>query len=204
MKNTQTTGPVLIHVITDKGRGYDPAVTASDRMHGVGKFDKATGKQFKTKSKVRFAAFGRQTFFVIFAGLQPLCRKACLSSLPCRGLIACVATARVSMPTKQQSSCWNVVLMETLACLALQAQSYTNYFADALLAEAERDSRIVGIHAAMGGGTGMNRFSARFPERTFDVGIAEQHAVRCSHMLDFAQIRSELAGVNAGKLAPQA
>jgi deoxyxylulose-5-phosphate synthase len=52
VKNTQTTGPVLIHVITDKGRGYDPAVSASDRMHGVGKFDKATGKQFKTKSKV--------------------------------------------------------------------------------------------------------------------------------------------------------
>ena len=55
MKNTQTTGPVLIHVITDKGRGYDPAVSASDRMHGVGKFDKATGKQFKTKSKVSVA-----------------------------------------------------------------------------------------------------------------------------------------------------
>lgn len=53
VKNTQTTGPVLIHVITDKGRGYDPALSASDRMHGVGKFDKATGKQFKTKSKVR-------------------------------------------------------------------------------------------------------------------------------------------------------
>ena len=52
MKNTQTTGPVLIHVITDKGRGYDPAISASDRMHGVGKFDKSTGKQFKTKSKV--------------------------------------------------------------------------------------------------------------------------------------------------------
>lgn len=62
----------------------------------------------------------------------------------------------------------------------LQAGSYTNYFADALLAEAERDSRIIGIHAAMGGGTGMNRFSARFPERTFDVGIAEQHAVGAS------------------------
>ena len=57
MKNTQTTGPVLIHVITDKGRGYDPALSASDRMHGVGKFDKATGKQFKTKSKVRCSGF---------------------------------------------------------------------------------------------------------------------------------------------------
>ena len=55
--------------------------------------------------------------------------------------------------------------------------SYTNFFADALIAEAERDSRIIGIHAAMGGGTGMNRFEQRFPERTFDVGIAEQHAV---------------------------
>ena len=56
----------------------------------------------------------------------------------------------------------------------LQAGSYTNYFADALIAEAELDSRVVGIHAAMGGGTGMNRFEQRFPERTFDVGIAEQ------------------------------
>jgi 1-deoxy-D-xylulose-5-phosphate synthase len=127
VKNTQTTGPVLIHVITDKGRGYDPALTASDRMHGVGKFDKATGKQFKAPSK---------------------------------------------------------------------AQSYTNYFADALLAEAERDSRIVGIHAAMGGGTGMNRFSARFPERTFDVGIAEQHAVTfaaglaCEGLVPFCTIYS--------------
>lgn len=56
----------------------------------------------------------------------------------------------------------------------MQAGSYTNYFADALIAEAELDSRVVGIHAAMGGGTGMNRFEQRFPERTFDVGIAEQ------------------------------
>ena len=59
----------------------------------------------------------------------------------------------------------------------MQVPSYTNFFADALIAEAERDSRIIGIHAAMGGGTGMNRFEQRFPERTFDVGIAEQHAV---------------------------
>jgi 1-deoxy-D-xylulose-5-phosphate synthase len=55
--------------------------------------------------------------------------------------------------------------------------SYTNYFADALVAEAKRDSRVIGIHAAMGGGTGMNRFEKHFPDRTFDVGIAEQHAV---------------------------
>ena len=52
--------------------------------------------------------------------------------------------------------------------------SYTNFFADALIAEAELDARIVGIHAAMGGGTGMNRFEKRFHDRTFDVGIAEQ------------------------------
>lgn len=56
----------------------------------------------------------------------------------------------------------------------LQAGSYTNYFADALIAEAERDARVIGIHAAMGGGTGMNRFEQRFADRTFDVGIAEQ------------------------------
>ena len=58
--------------------------------------------------------------------------------------------------------------------MRLQVGSYTNYFADALIAESELDSRVVGIHAAMGGGTGMNRFEQRFPERTFDVGIAEQ------------------------------
>lgn len=56
-------------------------------------------------------------------------------------------------------------------------QSYTTYFAEALIAEAERDQGIVGIHAAMGGGTGMNLFLRHFPTRCFDVGIAEQHAV---------------------------
>lgn len=56
-------------------------------------------------------------------------------------------------------------------------QSYTTYFAEALIAEAEADKKIVGIHAAMGGGTGMNLFLRRFPTRCFDVGIAEQHAV---------------------------
>ena len=65
--------------------------------------------------------------------------------------------------------------------MLLQVGSYTNYFADALIAEAELDSRVVGIHAAMGGGTGMNRFEQRFPERTFDVGIAEQ--VNADHLL---------------------
>jgi hypothetical protein len=77
---------VLIHVITEKGRGYLPAETASDKMHGVVKFDPRTGKQFK------------------------------------------------SAPAK--------------------AGSYTNYFADSLTAEAQRDSRIVAVHAAMAGGTG--------------------------------------------------
>lgn len=56
-------------------------------------------------------------------------------------------------------------------------QAYTTYFAEALIAEAEVDKDIIGIHAAMGGGTGMNMFAKRFPERCFDVGIAEQHAV---------------------------
>lgn len=58
-----------------------------------------------------------------------------------------------------------------------KTQSFTTYFADALIAEAESDKGIVAIHAAMGGGTGMNLFQRRFPTRCFDVGIAEQHAV---------------------------
>ncbi|XP_051126758.1 probable 1-deoxy-D-xylulose-5-phosphate synthase 2, chloroplastic [Andrographis paniculata] len=101
-------GPVLIHIITEKGKGYPPAEAAADRMHGVVKFDPATGKQIKAKSS-------------------------------------------------------------TL--------SYTQYFAESLIREAEADSRIVAIHAAMGGGTGLNYFQKRFPGRCFDVGIAEQHAV---------------------------
>ncbi|KAF8387946.1 hypothetical protein HHK36_026611 [Tetracentron sinense] len=108
VKSTHTTGPVLIHVVTEKGRGYPYAEKAADKYHGVVKFDPATGKQFKT-----------------------------------------------SAPT----------------------QSYTTYFAEALIAEAEVDKDIVAIHAAMGGGTGLNLFLRRFPERCFDVGIAEQHAV---------------------------
>ncbi|VAH19109.1 unnamed protein product [Triticum turgidum subsp. durum] len=108
VKGTKTTGPVLIHVITEKGRGYPYAERASDKYHGVAKFDPATGRQFKVPAK-------------------------------------------------------------TL--------SYTNYFAEALIAEAEQDSKIVAIHAAMGGGTGLNYFLRRFPNRCFDVGIAEQHAV---------------------------
>ncbi|KAL5705322.1 1-deoxy-D-xylulose-5-phosphate synthase [Ranunculus cassubicifolius] len=101
-------GPVLIHIVTEKGKGYLPAETASDKMHGVVKFDPETGKQFKTKA-----------------------------------------------PTL----------------------SYTQYFAESLIKEAEVDKKIVAIHAAMGGGTGLNLFQNKFPERCFDVGIAEQHAV---------------------------
>ncbi|CAM8996509.1 unnamed protein product [Rhodiola kirilowii] len=108
VKSTRITGPVLIHVVTEKGRGYPYAEKAADKYHGVVKFDLATGKQFKP-----------------------------------------------SAPT----------------------QSYTTYFAEALIAEAEADKSIVAIHAAMGGGTGLNIFERRFPSRCFDVGIAEQHAV---------------------------
>ncbi|CAN6679835.1 unnamed protein product [Malus baccata var. baccata] len=101
-------GPVLIHIMTEKGKGYPPAEAAADKMHGVVKFDPQTGKQFKTKS-----------------------------------------------PTL----------------------SYTQYFAESLIKEAEIDDKIVAIHAAMGGGTGLNYFQKKFPDRCFDVGIAEQHAV---------------------------
>ncbi|KAF9678099.1 hypothetical protein SADUNF_Sadunf08G0176600 [Salix dunnii] len=108
VKSTKTTGPVLIHVVTEKGRGYPYAERAADKYHGVNKFDPATGKQFKASAST---------------------------------------------------------------------QSYTTYFAEALIAEAEADKDIVAIHAAMGGGTGLNLFLRRFPTRCFDVGIAEQHAV---------------------------
>ncbi|KAH9712673.1 putative 1-deoxy-D-xylulose-5-phosphate synthase 2 [Citrus sinensis] len=107
VKEMPTPGPVLIHVVTEKGKGYPPAEAAADRMHVV-KFDPKTGKQFKTKS-----------------------------------------------PTL----------------------TYTQYFAESLIKEAETDDKIVAIHAAMGGGTGLNYFQKRFPDRCFDVGIAEQHAV---------------------------
>lgn len=89
VRAADTVGPVLVHVITEKGRGYLPAETAQDKMHGVVKFDPRTGIQAK------------------------------------------------AAPAK--------------------AGSYTNYFADALIAEAERDSRIVAIHAAMAGGTGATK-----------------------------------------------
>lgn len=108
VKATPAPGPVLIHIVTEKGKGYPPAEAAADKMHGVVKFDPKTGKQFKSKS-----------------------------------------------PTL----------------------SYTQYFAESLIKEAEIDNKIVAIHAAMSGGTGLNYFQKRFPDRCFDVGIAEQHAV---------------------------
>ena len=101
-------GPVLIHVCTQKGKGYPPAEQSADKYHGVSKFDTATGTQFKGKPN---------------------------------------------------------------------APSYTSVFARALCKEAETDPKIVCITAAMPSGTGADAFGKQFPERTFDVGIAEQHGV---------------------------
>ncbi|EFJ33064.1 1-deoxy-D-xylulose-5-phosphate synthase [Selaginella moellendorffii] len=108
VKAAETIGPVLIHVVTEKGHGYPYAERAADKYHGVVKFDPATGKQQKGKPATK---------------------------------------------------------------------AYTTYFAESLVAEAQKDESIVAIHAAMGGGTGLNIFQKQFPERCFDVGIAEQHAV---------------------------
>ncbi|KAL2498975.1 1-deoxy-D-xylulose-5-phosphate synthase [Abeliophyllum distichum] len=108
VKQMPAPGPVLIHIVTEKGKGYPPAEAAADRMHGVVKYDPKTGKQNKPKPS-------------------------------------------------------------TL--------THTQYFAESLIKEAEMDNRVVAIHAAMGGGTGLNYFQKRFPDRCFDVGIAEQHAV---------------------------
>ncbi|MCS7268969.1 MAG: 1-deoxy-D-xylulose-5-phosphate synthase [Geminicoccaceae bacterium] len=108
VRDDPTLGPVLVHVVTQKGKGYPPAEAAADKYHGVDKFDPVTGVQHKK---------------------------------------------RPAAPT------------------------YTAVFAKALIAEAERDERIVAITAAMPSGTGLDKFAERFPERFFDVGIAEQHAV---------------------------
>ena len=104
-------GPVLIHVVTRKGKGYAPAEAAADKYHGVSKFDVITGAQAKPPAN---------------------------------------------------------------------APSYTKVFGQALTQEAEHDDKIVGITAAMPNGTGIDIFEKSFPERTFDVGIAEQHAVTFS------------------------
>jgi 1-deoxy-D-xylulose-5-phosphate synthase len=101
-------GPVLVHVVTQKGKGYPPAETSADKYHGVVTFDVATGMQTKSKAA---------------------------------------------------------------------APSYTKVFAESLIAEARKDDKIVAITAAMPSGTGLDLFGKAFPDRTFDVGIAEQHAV---------------------------
>ncbi len=101
-------GPTLIHVVTQKGKGYPPAENSADKFHGVVKFDIATGAQAKGKAA---------------------------------------------------------------------APAYTKVFAESLIKEARKDTKIVAITAAMPAGTGLDLFAHEFPNRTFDVGIAEQHAV---------------------------
>ena len=127
IRDTNVRGPVLIHAVTQKGKGYEPAETSGEKYHGVSKFDIDTGVQAKSKPA---------------------------------------------------------------------APSYTSVFAKSLIAEAERDPGVCAITAAMPSGTGVDAFSARFPERAFDVGIAEQHAVTfaagltCEGMKPFATIYS--------------
>jgi 1-deoxy-D-xylulose-5-phosphate synthase len=103
-----TEGPILVHVVTKKGKGYVPAEAAPDKYHGVAKFDVPTGVQAKPKSN---------------------------------------------------------------------APSYTSVFAGSLSRLAAKDDRIIAVTAAMPSGTGLDAFAKEFPSRTFDVGIAEQHAV---------------------------
>jgi 1-deoxy-D-xylulose-5-phosphate synthase len=102
------TGPILIHVVTQKGKGYAPAEQAADKYHGVSKFDVISGAQAKAPAN---------------------------------------------------------------------APSYTKVFAESLVREAQEDERVVAVTAAMPSGTGLDLFGEAFPSRTFDVGIAEQHAV---------------------------
>ena len=101
-------GPMLVHVVTHKGKGYAPAENAADKYHGVVKFDVVSGEQARA---------------------------------------------------------------------AASAPSYTSVFARAMLGEMERDPRVVAITAAMPSGTGLDKVAEKFPDRTFDVGIAEQHGV---------------------------
>ena len=108
VREAEESGPILVHAITVKGKGYAPAENSADKYHGVSKFNVITGEQAK---------------------------------------------APPGPP------------------------SYTKVFADALIAQAETDPNIVAITAAMPSGTGLDRFAKRFPDRSFDVGIAEQHAV---------------------------
>jgi len=110
LKNVRDTktGPILVHVVTQKGKGYAPAENSADKYHGVVKFDVATGAQAKAKSN---------------------------------------------------------------------APAYQKVFGESLIKEARKDKRVIGITAAMPSGTGIDLFQKEFPDRTFDVGIAEQHAV---------------------------
>ena len=108
VKNSNHQGPILIHVRTQKGKGYKPAEDSGDKYHGVSKFNISTGEQKKSSSNI---------------------------------------------------------------------PSYTKVFAETLIKHAEQDTKIIGITGAMPSGTGLNLFEKKFPDRTFDVGIAEQHAV---------------------------
>ena len=108
IKDSKHEGPILLHAITKKGKGYKPAENSGDKYHGVSKFNVLTGEQKKSKSN---------------------------------------------------------------------APSYTKIFAETLIKHAEKDTKIIGITGAMPSGTGLNLFEKRFPDRMFDVGIAEQHAV---------------------------
>ena len=108
VKNSQHEGPIMIHIKTQKGKGYSYAEKANDNYHGVSKFNVQTGIQEKSKSNT---------------------------------------------------------------------PAYTKVFANTLVKHAERDSKIIGITAAMPSGTGLDIFGEKFPKRMFDVGIAEQHAV---------------------------
>jgi 1-deoxy-D-xylulose-5-phosphate synthase len=108
VKNSKHQGPVLIHAMTKKGKGYKPAEDSGDKYHGVSKFNILTGEQVKSKTNT---------------------------------------------------------------------PSYTKIFAETLVKHAEQDTKIIGITGAMPGGTGMDIFEKSFPNRMFDVGIAEQHAV---------------------------
>ena len=107
-KESNHEGPIMIHIKTEKGKGYSFAENALDRYHGVSKFNIKTGIQEKSKSNI---------------------------------------------------------------------PSYTKVFANTLIKHAEKDSKIIGITAAMPSGTGIDFFGEKFPKRMFDVGIAEQHAV---------------------------
>ena len=110
-RDSKHEGPIMIHIKTQKGKGYSYAEKASDNYHGVSKFDVTTGKQIKSGT---------------------------------------------NLPT------------------------YTKVFANTLIKHAQKDSKIVGVTAAMPAGTGMDIFGKEFPKRMFDVGIAEQHAVTFS------------------------